>query len=89
MRVPNAGQEGKLPKNVADQNQLRDAPITLEQLAGIIAEIEKGLTKDTPQEQQYIQLHIRQVRGLLQEVSSIQIKLDAALAAVRAAQEGK
>lgn len=71
-----------------DQTQLRDAPISLKQLKGVCDEIESGLTKDTPQERQYIQLHIRQVRGLLQEVASMQVKLDAALAAVKASQGG-
>lgn len=63
--------------------QLRDAPISLEQLDAVCKEVEAGLTQDTPQDMQYIQLHIRQVRGLLNEVGSIRVKLDAALAAVK------
>jgi len=89
MRIPNAGQAGKLPEKIKHENQLRDAPISLKQLEEIVAHIEKDLSKDTPQEKQYLQLHIRQVRGILNEVASIEMKLNAALEAVKAAQGKK
>lgn len=82
MKVPNAGQSGRLPKSIEDQSQLRDAPISLAQLKGIVEHIEGRLTKETPQESQYIQLHIRQIRGILEEVAAIQMKLDAAISAL-------
>jgi len=83
MKVPSAGESGRLPDKISHEKQLRDAPISLQQLRDVVAHLESELTDKTPQDKQYIQLHIRQVRGLLTEVDSINMKLEAALSAIK------